>query len=179
MEDWKDIKGYEGYYQINSFGVVRSLDREVKGKYDTARIKGAIIEPHPISRIGRGRYITERIYHRIRLSKNKIRKSFAIHRLVYETFIGDIPENMVVDHIDNISTNNNVDNLQLLSYRENTTKEIIKSGKTSQYTGVHFRKDRGKWVSRPWINGVQVTVYYGDSELEAKEAYEKAILNGQ
>lgn len=175
MENWKDIKGYEGYYQINKLGIVRSLDRVVKGKIGYKNIKGSVIEPHIIKRLGYGRHITEKVYLRIRLSRNKNRKSYALHRLLYETFIGDIQTDYIVDHIDNNSLNNNLDNLQVITLRENTAKEVKKTEKTSNYTGVHFRKERNKWVSRPWINGVQVTVYYGDSEIEAREAYEKAI----
>lgn len=45
-----------------------------------------------------------------------------IHRLVYETFVGDIPEGMEIDHIDNDTSNNHIDNIQLISRRGNIKK---------------------------------------------------------
>lgn len=49
-------------------------------------------------------------------------KYYYIHRLVYETFIGPIPEGLVIDHIDNDFTNNRVWNLQAITKAENTQK---------------------------------------------------------
>jgi len=48
--------------------------------------------------------------------------NIAIHRLVYKTWIGEIPENYVIDHIDNIKWNNNYHNLQAISSFENSRK---------------------------------------------------------
>ena len=45
-----------------------------------------------------------------------------IHRLIYETFVGDIPEGMEIDHIDNDTSNNSIDNIQLISRRGNIKK---------------------------------------------------------
>jgi hypothetical protein len=45
-----------------------------------------------------------------------------IHRLIYETFVGDIPEGMEIDHIDNDTSNNHIDNIQLISRRGNIKK---------------------------------------------------------
>ena len=47
MEEWKDIKDYEGYYQISNFGHVRSVDRIVKSKGNsTQQRKGQILRPN-------------------------------------------------------------------------------------------------------------------------------------
>lgn len=176
IEIWKDIPDYEGYYQVSNLGNVRSLDRVIKGKggYDKIK-KGSLVEKHIIKRLGKGRHTTERIYYRVRLNKFGIRKSFAIHRLVYEAFNGKINDNLIIDHIDNISTNNRLENLQMISYRENTIKDLDKSKTTSKYMGVYFRKDRNKFVSSIIIDNEKIQLYYGDSEYEAHLAYQRKL----
>lgn len=53
------------------------------------------------------------------------KKCFYIHRLVYEAFVGEIPQGMVVDHIDNDSSNNSFTNLQVLTKGDNTRKYFV------------------------------------------------------
>lgn len=112
MEEWKDIKGYEGLYQVSNMGRVRSLDRVVKHNYGgTALKKGKILKQH--------------ISHRTRCQiglcgNNGERKYPLVSRLVYQTFIGPIPEGLQVNHIDENPLNNRVDNLNLMTPKENT-----------------------------------------------------------
>lgn len=62
------------------------------------------------------------------------KKSYMLHRILYAWFIGNIPRNMVVDHINNDSNDNNIHNLQLLDRKTNVQKDykVIKN----QYTSV-------------------------------------------
>lgn len=55
-----------------------------------------------------------------------------VHRMVAETFIGKIPEGMTINHIDENPSNNNVDNLEIVSASENTRKHIIKHSNGSR-----------------------------------------------
>ena len=55
-------------------------------------------------------------------SENGEPKAYPLHRLVYAWFIGNVPGNMDVDHIDGDTLNNNLSNLQLLSRAENLAK---------------------------------------------------------
>ena len=75
-------------------------------------------------------------------SKNKY-----VHQMVAETFLNHKPcgHKIVVDHIDNNTQNNNVENLQLVSHRENSTKD--RRNKTSKYAGVSLN-EYGKWTSQ-------------------------------
>lgn len=94
-EIWKDIKGYEGLYQVSNFGRVKSLVNN-KGQY-----REKILNPI----IGNG-------YYRVRLFKNKQNKLYSVHRLVAEAFIPN-PDNLPqVNHRDENKLNNSVDNLE-------------------------------------------------------------------
>lgn len=110
QEIWKDIPGYEGVYQINTYGTVKSLDRYVKhSKGGPKLIKGKVIS----SKIDKG-------YHRVKLCKDGSRKYYAVHRLVALTFI-DNPHNLpVINHIDGNKLNNHISNLEWCTISENT-----------------------------------------------------------
>lgn len=72
---------------------------------------------------------TKALYHRIqaKITNSKVSKTFAVHRLVVETFIGKIPEKMVVNHKDGNKFNNNLTNLEIVSSKENN-KHAIENG---------------------------------------------------
>ena len=58
--------------------------------------------------------------------KNNKKRSYYVHRFVYETFKGEIPKGMQTDHIDNNKKNNSINNLQLLFPKENQQKSNCK-----------------------------------------------------
>lgn len=105
MEEWKDIKGYEGYYQISSNGRVKSL------KYRGLNRK--------VPRIIKWR-ITNKGYTQVILSVNNIQKRYSIHRLVALHFIPNPENKPCVNHKDENPLNNNVDNLEWCTYSYNT-----------------------------------------------------------
>lgn len=92
MEMWKDIKGYEGDYQVSSYGRVRSL------KYD----KEKILRPGADNK----GYMT------VRLCKKGLQKTFRVHRLVAETFIPNLYNYPQVNHKDENKANNTANNLE-------------------------------------------------------------------
>jgi hypothetical protein len=118
---WKDIKGYEGIYQISEYGDVRSYDvyqtRILKQGVVKIRIKSKNLSPTKINNKTR--------YRKIKLcakdGSNKY-KSYMIHILVYKTFIGDIEKGTVIDHIDGNRNNNHYSNLQNITQLENVRK---------------------------------------------------------
>lgn len=100
-EIWKDIKGYEGKYQISSHGNVKSLDYNRTGKERLLEFK------------------IDMYYYRIRLYNNGVGKMHYIHRLVAETFIPN-PYNLpCVNHKDENKHNNHVDNLEWCTHLYN------------------------------------------------------------
>ena len=108
-EIWKDIPNYEGFYQASNMGRIKSLERFRKGKNDClVPLKEKILKP----KITRG-------YYQIVLCKNSTQKKYYIHRLVYETFNGAIPEGYEINHLDERPINNRLSNLNLVTHKEN------------------------------------------------------------
>lgn len=106
MEIWKDIFGYEGYYQVSNGGNVRSVDRiDTRGYKRT----GKLIKPNKNS----DGYLILRLY------KEGNKKMISIHRLVALNFIPLVDGKNIVNHIDNCVTNNSVDNLEWCTVIEN------------------------------------------------------------
>lgn len=103
-EIWKDIKDYEGLYQVSNLGRVKSLGNKKR--------KEKILKP---CKVKSG-------YLRVQLSKRKmfyVRKMFFVHRLVAESFISN-PYNLPqVNHLDLNKENNNISNLEWVSPKKN------------------------------------------------------------
>lgn len=95
-------------------------------------------------------------------------KNRYLHQLVAETFLNHTPcgHKIVVDHIDNNSQNNKVDNLQLISHRENCSKD--KKDKTSKYTGVY--KSGAIYRSQVCLGGKVYSLGSYKTEISAYEA---------
>ena len=110
MEIWKDIPGYYGKYQVSNEGRVRSLPNCKRRK------RSIILKTSPMSNG----------YLKVRLYKAAVGTGFMVHQLVARLFLGHNPDgnNEVVDHINNIKTDNRVENLQIITNRENVIKSL-------------------------------------------------------
>lgn len=156
MEIWKQLKEYPDY-EVSNLGNVKSL------KFNKERILKALND-------GKG-YLT------VSLLKNGKEKRKKIHQLVAMAFLNHIPNynSIVVDHINNIPKDNRLENLQLITHRQNTSKDR-KNG-TSRYTGVGWNKDIKKWKSVIYIKGKYKHLGYFKCEIEASKAYQEALKN--
>lgn len=118
-EIWKDVKGYEGLYQVSNLGKVKSLSRKIKEKNNRLRMINEKILKQAIDKNG---------YCKVTLSKNKERLIFSVHRLVATMFIPNKNNYPCVNHIDSNRQNNNVSNLEWCTHKENT-QWAIKTGR--------------------------------------------------
>lgn len=117
MEIWKEIKGYEGLYEVSSEGRVRVSDRLVKTKGNVLYLKKGVILKE--SYAGG--------YSQVVLTKDGIRKSYKVHRLVAGTFIDNQDNLPCIDHINTIRSDNRVENLRWVTYKENSNNPITLS----------------------------------------------------
>ena len=106
MEEWRDIKGYEGYYQVSNFGRVKSLSRDVGSN----RCKNESIMKTSLDKDG---------YEHLVLRKNGKQRHFRVNRLVAEAFLENPNNYPQVNHKDEDRTNNNVNNLEWCSAKYN------------------------------------------------------------
>lgn len=157
QEIWKDIKDYEGRYRISSFGNAKTI---IKGN-------DLVLKS----------YVANSGYLFIRPFKDKKFHNLYIHSMVAMTFLNHVPNKGVIaiDHIDNNRLNNHVNNLQIISVRENISKTPHKKNYSSKYTGVCLNKSSNTWLSRILINGQRKYLGQFKNEYDAHLAYQKAL----
>jgi len=100
-----------------------------------------------------------------------------VHRLVAECFLNHkrCGFELVVNHIDFNKTNNKLDNLEIVTNRENSNKKHLKS--SSKYIGVYWSGLNNKWRASISINSRNKHLGLFTDELEASKAYQKELLN--
>jgi hypothetical protein len=114
MEIWKEIKGYEGLYQVSDYGRIKSLSHiNHLGKFRPECILG--------------NRLSDRGYHTAVLYSNGKPKSFKVHRLVAKAFIDNPLNKPHVNHLDGVKSNNFIDNLEWVTISENQ-KHAFKNG---------------------------------------------------
>lgn len=126
MEEWRDIKGYEGLYKVSNTGKIMSLN------YAKSRQ----------SKI-RQNMITESGYARILLSNNNKNKCYFVHRLVAEAFLSNPNNYPSINHKDENKQNNNVDNLEwcTFSYNNNYGTKNQRISDTKSKVVYQYSKD--------------------------------------
>lgn len=136
-EIWKPIKGYEGYYEISNFGVVKSLSRIVK------RANHVITIPECIKSI----YISKKGYPVVTLCKNKKSIGKYLHVLLAEAFIPNPENKPYVDHINTNKLDYRLCNLRWVTAKENTNNPLTfsriktaNSSKEFKYNNLLIRK---------------------------------------
>ena len=123
IEAWRDIPGYEGYYQASTFGNIKSLERVITQKHDNtlySRVqKSKILRPGTDKKEGHLKVV---------LAINNIRKTYRVHILVMLTFKGKRPEGELIRHLNGKPDDNSLDNLSYGSKYENVL-DVFRIGK--------------------------------------------------
>lgn len=160
-EIWLPAKGLEGLYEVSSLGRVRSLPREImrpNGK--RTFVKGSFVGWKDLKGY---------VVFRVRLEAYK-KIQFRVHRLVYNTFVGEIPSDMEIDHIDRNKQNNSIENLRILDRRSNSNNRNTTLDNIGAYKNKH-----NSFVSFIYYNGKQYQLGSYKTENEASEIYNKAV----
>lgn len=155
IEIWKAIPGYDGY-EVSNLGNVKSL------KFNSEKI----LKPN-VSYSG---------YLYLNLRTNNKTKAFRIHQLVVMAFLNHIPNgkmDLVVDHINDVKTDNRLENLQVVSQRENCKK--TQGNYSSKYKGVSWHNTRKKWRVGITSNGKQKHLGYFTNEYDAHLKYQEVL----
>ena len=124
MEIWKDIKDFEGIYQVSNYGNVKSLERYVNKGCQLVNEK--ILKPM-IDYYG---------YTQVALCKDGKRYRCKVHRLVCEAFLPNPENKPCVDHINCVRSDNRLENLRWCTYSENN-KNPLTLEKFKRWVGVY------------------------------------------
>ena len=119
MEEWRDIKGYEGLYQVSNLGRVKSLARKTNNQYGKKE-----------------RLMTQKLdkdgYKRVGLNKNGKQIYYGVHRLVAQAFISNPNNYPQINHKDEDKSNNKVDNLEWCDGKYNQNYGTINERRTQK-----------------------------------------------
>jgi len=116
-QEWRPIRGYEGYYEVSDGGEVRSLDRFVKSarsKTNKMLMRGRL----------KGKTVLVGVYWRVNLCRDGKPKGKSVHRLVAEAFMGPCPDGMEVSHLDGNGFNNKKENLIYETRSQNHARKV-------------------------------------------------------
>lgn len=157
-EEWKKVKGYEGYYEISNLGHLRSVDRYV-------------IRKDGVRHFCKGKLISQNLntdgYPQAKLCMNAQNTAVRIHRLVAEHFVPNPFNYQEVNHIDCDRSNNVYTNLQWCTHIENVQHSAKKG---------HYKRYGSKNSN---YRNVTLKEYYKNNPEEKKKLARPGRTNGR
>lgn len=160
-EVWRDIKGYEGLYQVSNLGRVRSLDRTIiRSNGIKNHRKQVILKPKDKNH-----------YYFVNLMNAGKGKTCLIHRLVAEAFIPNPENKPEVDHIDTDKTNNKVNNLRWVTKKENMNNPLTKEKMSVSSIKSDYSKSLSKEVLKYSLDGTFISSYKSLNEVAREYKY--------
>jgi hypothetical protein len=154
QEEFRDVIGYEGKYQVSDLGRVKSLRRKVFGGKVWYSTKDIILKQQ-----------NNRGYLQVCLHKDSVGCSQKTHLLVARCFLNHVFSNYkrIVDHANNISKDSRLSNLQIITQLENSLKD-----KPKKHGGNYIYKEDGRYRLRINIDGKRKCFGYFDTSDLAK-----------
>lgn len=158
-EEWRDVAGYEGRYQVSSMGRVKSLERKFINKIGRERyVKECFLKPGA----DRGGYL------RVGLCDGEKRKTFKVHRLVCEAFHENPDNKPQVNHINEIKTDNRASNLEWATARENSN-----FGTRNERLG----KAQSKPVGQYTLDGDLIKAWQSTNEVQRQTGFSQGNIS--
>jgi hypothetical protein len=159
QEIWKDVKGWEGFYQVSNLGRVKSVDRFVKRGKKKMHVRELLLK----------NTLDSKGYYMVALcdkERGDIKKA-RVHRLVAEAFIQNPQNKPLIDHLDRNRQNNNINNLRWCTMSENMLNPLTRN----------FRRDMYIGIERPCIYKPVVAIKDG-VVVKQYESIKSAIKDG-
>jgi hypothetical protein len=171
MEEWKDVVGYEGLYQVSNLGRIKSLPRISKttrgAKEFKYLVKGQILTPQK----RRHGYLSVFLY-----GKSQEKGSFeqkSVHRLVAEAFIPNPNGFAEVNHIDEDKQNNKAENLEWITHADNTNYGNAQKKRIAKL----INGPKAKAVSQFDLDGRFIRTFPSMAEVKRQLGYDQSNIH--
>lgn len=162
-EEWKDIEGFEGQYQVSNLGRVRSLDTPRWNGGAWYIKKGRILTP---------RY-TKNGYVRVQLNG----KDYYIHRLVASHFVKGYFDGAEVDHINTIRDDNVYTNLRWVTNKENMNNDLTKEHRKQVSEKLKGRIFNNKIIYQYDLDGNYIGCHLSAMEIKRTLGYDNSLIS--
>jgi hypothetical protein len=161
-EIWKDIEGYVGFYQVSNFGRVKSVERESWNGKSFFLKEERILKATP----------NHNGYPSVALCKNSKYKRLLVHRLVAKHFVENPNSHPIVNHKDEVKTNNHVANLEWCTYKYNLDYSSVNKKVALHPNYIESRKKVSILLSKK-VKGINIKtgeIVYFKSALSAEKS---------